>query len=290
MSDATTKITPGTVSKILWHFTGGPTWNIKENRQNKAAKPAKDAYKSMVSILESKELRIGSYSEVVKIRLKKLNRKTTSVRSERRFIDKIVEIKSNKVCCLADIPLIHLGYHSYRYGKFAIGFHRDSAIKNNFNPVLYSVDSSKVVKNLYRSFYNLRNSEFADFKSSYNVIDLVLSEIALDNTVEIDDKLSDLQYEIDQVEDYISKAFKNISQFLSFVKTFDKSEFGSIYTEREWRSTEPFSFDYNDVAMVVLPKKIDVNKYYEKFLENEISRMGISKYIPIVPWEDLVEH
>jgi hypothetical protein len=30
---------PGTVSKILWHFTGGPRWNEVEKRQEATPKP-----------------------------------------------------------------------------------------------------------------------------------------------------------------------------------------------------------------------------------------------------------
>ena len=35
--------TPGTVSKILWHFTGGPRWNSELNRQEQEPKPAEEA-------------------------------------------------------------------------------------------------------------------------------------------------------------------------------------------------------------------------------------------------------
>jgi hypothetical protein len=28
---ATMQLTPGTVSRILWHFTGGPAWNSEKN-------------------------------------------------------------------------------------------------------------------------------------------------------------------------------------------------------------------------------------------------------------------
>ena len=107
---------------------------------------------------------------------------------------------------------------------------------------------------------------------------------------DIEDKVWDIEFEIDVTEEYINNALDSIGHFLAFVKTFDESEFGTIYTEREWRSTEAFSFSYKDIAMVVLPKKVGANIYYEKFLDEEISRIGVPKEIPVVPWEDLVEH
>ena len=89
MSDPDTIITPGTVSKILWHFTGGPTWNMDKNKQNISPKPAKDAYQCMISIIESKELRTGNYSEVVKVRVKRRARRT----NKRQTIKKLVTIQ-----------------------------------------------------------------------------------------------------------------------------------------------------------------------------------------------------
>ncbi len=63
---------PGTVSKILWHFTGGPRWNEAEKRQEAAPKPVDDAYAALVGILSSRTLNLGSYQEVVSIAVSKL--------------------------------------------------------------------------------------------------------------------------------------------------------------------------------------------------------------------------
>jgi hypothetical protein len=98
---------PGTVSKILWHFAGGPTWNAKENRQNKHPKSARAAYAALVSILQSRELRIGQFKEVVKVRVpyvRKHDPKTDTFKYEKNVL---VEEMSVPVCCLADIPVAH---------------------------------------------------------------------------------------------------------------------------------------------------------------------------------------
>ena len=34
---------------------------------------------------------------------------------------------------------MHLGYHAERYGKIAIGFHRDAVIRHGFSPVFYQL-------------------------------------------------------------------------------------------------------------------------------------------------------
>lgn len=58
---------PGTVSKILWHFTGGPIWNEALNKQAEDPKPMELANEILLKILDSKQLRISNYSEVVKV-------------------------------------------------------------------------------------------------------------------------------------------------------------------------------------------------------------------------------
>src|SRR5258706_15155704 len=83
-------ISPGTVSKILWHFTGGPGWNVRANRQNSSPKPAAQAYKNLKSILKSKALHLGGYKEVVKV-----------VLPEHRKIDP----KTRKVQILRNVPV-----------------------------------------------------------------------------------------------------------------------------------------------------------------------------------------
>jgi Putative abortive phage resistance protein AbiGi, antitoxin len=122
---------PGTVSKILWHFTGGPKWNSAKNRQGKLPRPASEAYTALLSILKSKQLRLGQYQEVVKVEVpeqKKLKPKANQppASPSTKPATRIVEVKSARVCCIADIPVAHLSYQAKRYGKIAIGFHRRS--------------------------------------------------------------------------------------------------------------------------------------------------------------------
>jgi hypothetical protein len=127
---------PGTVSKILWHFTGGPAWNERDDRQERKRKPPESAYDALVGILRTREVRLGRYSEVVKVRVptRTYDRKTNKFRAR----NILKTLRSAPVCCLADIPIAHLSYHAQRYGKFAIGFHRTSVIRHGFNPVLYT--------------------------------------------------------------------------------------------------------------------------------------------------------
>src|SRR5438876_11630657 len=101
---------PGTVSKILWHFTGGPRWDSVKNRQASSPKPVEDAYEALVAILKSKELHLGEYREVVRVRVPKLRqhkaRKTQETKKPTEYT--IVALTSSQVCCIADIPIAHL--------------------------------------------------------------------------------------------------------------------------------------------------------------------------------------
>jgi hypothetical protein len=76
---------------------------------------------------------------------------------------------------------------------------------------------------------------------------------------------------------------------LAFFKTFERKDFSTIYCEREWRSTKAFSFALDDVAMIVLPRWPGGASYLDQFLDMA-RKLKLPRSIPIVPWEDLVEH
>ena len=58
---------PGTISKILWHFTGGPKWNVEAKCQESDPKPLYEAYAALHAILETRELHVGSFREIVRV-------------------------------------------------------------------------------------------------------------------------------------------------------------------------------------------------------------------------------
>jgi hypothetical protein len=138
----TTPGTPGTVSKILWHFTGGPEWNDVEKRQEDIPKDVEKAYQALTSIIKSKKIYLGAKKEILKGIAREIERIDPITGVVSRTVDEPFHILSAPVCCLADIPIPHLEYHASRYGKIAIGFRRESAIAHDFNPVLYALETS----------------------------------------------------------------------------------------------------------------------------------------------------
>jgi hypothetical protein len=277
---------PGTVSKILWHFTGGPRWDSKLNKQEPHPKPAHEAYNALISILKDRELRIGGYKEVIKVKVPviRIHDEETDTWSEE--IGATRQLISVPVCCVADIPIIHLGYHADRYGKFAIGFHRASAIRHGFNPVFYQLHHSKVLLSIYAGITYLgdANDDIAEDRMD-DVLYLLkhLDEDADKNkTARLADSLNTL-----------SKSVKSSAQalrrFLAFVKTFDEAEFSTIYTEREWRSIRAFKFEYDDISMIAVPRSKGDGDYFERFVE-EARSIPIPPTVSIVAWDDLVEH
>jgi hypothetical protein len=286
-------LSPGTVSKILWHFTGGPTWNTKTKRQSKSPKPAAKAYKNLKSILRTKELRLGTYKEVVRVILpehKKFNPETKKVEVKKNVP---VHIESSSICCLSDIPAAHLRYHAYRYGKFAVGFHRNAIIRAGFNPVFYTLQDTPIVRSIYEGFSSL---EFADpyvIRDAASSIESQVSDVEVDNDyidIDVSNEVYEIEYEVHSLETYISNARQSLEDFVAFVKTFDRSQFSTIYCEREWRSTRQYNFDINDVAMIVLPKAVGEIQYFKNFVEKVAPKLKLPRRIPIVPWDDLVEH
>jgi hypothetical protein len=145
---------PGTVSKILWHFTGSPRWKAEEKCQEVVPKPAGEAFDALSAILQTKELRLGSYREVVSVKVP-ISRRDPVTNKRLPSSYAIVYRESAPVCCVADIPIAHLSYHASRYGTIAIGFHRDAVVNAGFNPVFYTLQHSQVLTSLHLGFGEL---------------------------------------------------------------------------------------------------------------------------------------
>ena len=291
---------PGTVSKILWHFTGGPRWNTSKNRQEKRRKPEGEAYKALLSILRTKELKLGDYREVVRVRLPKLGPRNEKTGRFRIVKYEIANLQSSPVCCLSDIPIAHLSYQAKRYGRIAIGFHRDAVVRHGFNPVFYTLSHTRVLRSIYECL-----EELVDVDSSADSIDWSASEIESetatvecehDHPVEVDigsevsSEVSNIQSSAGDIAVTVLSAQENLKKFLAFVKSFGANEFSTIYCEREWRSTQPFSFSEHDVAMIVLPKRNTGRSYFDDFTSRKARTLALRRSIPVVPWEDLIEH
>ena len=292
MANTSNGLPPGTVSKILWHFTGGPRWNPKKKAQNFNPKPSLQAFEALRGILTARQLRVGSYRELVKVKV------ATRVRhpGSKKWLkgpEKIVERESAPICCVADIPVAHLSYHAGRYGKIAIGFHRDAPVRARFNPVFYTLQNSPAMKALHRSIRALEDINEDALDSAAR--DIVWSELENlecehEHPVELPPLLShDIARAFSEAIGPVETANERIKSFLAFVKTFDEKEFSTIYCEREWRSTSDFSFTLEDIAMIVLPKTGEA-PLFKRFIEEVVPEIDLPRSVPVVPWEDLIEH
>jgi Putative abortive phage resistance protein AbiGi, antitoxin len=284
---------PGTVSKILWHFAGGPRWNNEMNRQEDKPKPIEEAYAALIGILKSRELRIGQYKEVVNVIVPHLRIRDPETDKMVMHYNVMKTLISAPVCCLADIPIMHLNYHADRYGKIAIGFHRDVTIRAGFGPVFYQRHNSAVLQAIYYGFAELDEASTLDLEYEANNLGDEIDQLECEDGHKIDGDGSsmvfDLASEANVMESAVKAASESFDKFLAFVKTFEPNEFGTIYCEREWRSIQPFKFDYSDVSMIVLPRNTYIGDHYDNFVE-EARRLQIPLNISIVAWDDLVEH
>ena len=75
---------------------------------------------------------------------------------------------------------------------------------------------------------------------------------------------------------------------LAYVKTFHDSEFATIFAEREWRSVNPFNFQFDDVSMIVLPRNPGNGDHFKRFVK-EAETIGLPKTVSVLAWDDLVE-
>ena len=277
---------PGTVSKILWHFTGGPIWDSSSNKQLRELKPAISGYEALQSILRSQELRVGKYYEVVNVIVPKKRKYNLQTKKFEILLNQPVQVKSSPVCCVADIPLQHISYHANRYGKIAIGFRRESIVKAGFNPVMYTLESTALLNAIYFGYSAVDDADPSDAKNELDSFEDKINEILDNNEVGEDVDSFGVSSALDYIDDAQKKIAKSYAYFLAYIKTFDSSEFDSIYCEREWRSTSSFNFSIDDIAMIVLPRSQDGFDFYDDFL----SKTELPRKITVAAWEDLIEH
>ena len=277
---------PGTVSKILWHFTGGPQWDTKNQCQLEELKPPKEAYKNLCSILKSHTLKVGNYHENINTYIDILPNLPTVTEEMKKYLivnQTPTTIKTNPVCCVADIPLKYLNHHSERYGKFGVGFSRDS-LKQKFNPVFYTLNSEIISGYLIKAFKNI-DTNIKNLEAFIKIKDKYIQEIGEnDNSSdleEFDKFLSKFNYHMKNSSDSILEYF---SYFASFFKTIE--DYNEIYYEREWRSLYNYEFSDNDIECIIIPSEGD---FYNNFLEKEIDGLSLPNSISIIPWEDISE-
>ncbi|AXI01732.1 hypothetical protein HYN46_01795 [Aquirhabdus parva] len=277
---------PGTVSKILWHFTGGPQWDIQINKQLAQLKPAASAYEALKSIVSSGELRVGNYREVVKVIIPQKRRFNTSSKEVEHLVNFPVVVESSPVCCVADIPLQHLAYHANRYGKIAIGFHREAIVRAGFNPVMYTLEDTALLNSIYQGYSAIDEIDPFEAQSELDSFESEVEDILITN--EIDEKADSFSVSaaLENLGDGRDQIGKSYADFLAYIKTFNENEFDTIYCEREWRSTSTFKFSIEDIAIIILPKGGDDFDFYHHFLEG----MHLPRSVTVAAWEDLIEH
>lgn len=283
---------PGTVSKIHWHFTGGPVWDENNNKQSSTIKTNKEAYNILKQILESKKIKKSKFNEIfntivpIDITIDKVA-KLDEIRQSGIKIKENVHksITTEQVCCVADIPIQHLHYHANRYGKCAIGFYREKTIEQGFQPVIYSLIGNKLNTTLY-SIYDQINylNQYFEIITELSSYLQELENKASDNRSKRNKEIaSSIKYYNDLLirnqQDILAQQVK----VLSSVKTFTSSEFDSIYTEREWRLMSDYNFSFEDVSMIILPKEDGI---YTKGIEE----LKLPRTIPIIPWEEVIEN
>lgn len=280
---------PKTHSRILWHFTGGPIWDNERSIQTKTPKPESAAYDALKLILKSRKLKLGGYHELLKILV---DNESFYDHQKKKIINRtnqIKELKTSPVCCVSDIPLSELHFHSKRYGRIAIGFHREALVRSNFNPVFYTPIESQVVRNFYSA---QRTISLMDSSAIEWEIENLMSEI--ENQTEC--RLGELALEVDgsgiaaEAEMMVSSANDAcgcLEDSLAFVKTYQRSDFEKIYAEREWRSTSEFFFETKDVAMVLIPSSGSVD-YFDKMTRQDLQKLNMPRSVSIVRWEDVV--
>ncbi len=214
-------------SEVLWHFVS-------------REKSDDDSYQILLSILKT-GLKVGPQNEEFKF----YNPETK----------KVEMLYGYHVTCLADIPLKDLHIHAERYGSFAVGFHKASAILNGFNPVLY---------------FNQYSSIFHKFMELIEEIDEGAKRFP--ESYEKYDRLRNLLGSIAKSGDLMAAPQADAK--------LDHLQTNNFYYEREWRSLGDWDFKSEDVALILLPE----NKIKSFITDRQNSGLKVSETTPVLPF------
>jgi len=275
---------PGTVSRILWHFTGGHSQDGFTGTRSDKRKSLEEAFRLVKLVLESKELKVSKISEVYWM----LNPGGLTYKEyHSKYLGYEISEDSYQefpVCCLSDIPVQHLKYQASRYGECAIGFYRESAILHGFSPVFYITEDSEVLNSIMSGLSDTLNNQLEQGLDLFSyVIPDPDTMYGKDAWQEAEEEKEEIQNNIAAISEVIKQVRLSMKRFVSFIKIFGTDEFNTIYAEREWRSLNAFSFNENDIAMIIVPKK---NGCYHDLVNSGL----VSKETPVIPWEDLLEY
>lgn len=214
-------------SEVLWHFVS-------------REKSDEDSYQILLSVLRT-GLKVGPQKEQFKV----FNQKTKKVEA----------LDGYPVTCLADIPLKDLHIHAERYGSFAIGFHKASAILNGFNPVLYV--------NQYSSVFH----KFMEFVEE------------IDQDIE---KSPEIYKKYDRLRNLLGSIAKSGDLMMSpqADPKLDHLQMNNFYYEREWRSLASWEFKSDDVALILLPE----GKLSDFVSDRKNCELKVSETTPVLPF------
>lgn len=143
--------------------------------------------------------------------------------------------------------------------------------------MMYTLENTDLLNRIYHGYISLDDIHPDGTKSETKSIQNEIGEIF---------ETTCLDMQLMWIEEAQMKIVESYETFLANIKTFNSREFDTIYCEREWRTTENFKFDINDIAIIILPNKEEGIACYDGFLR-EIS---LPRTVTVARWEDLVEH
>jgi hypothetical protein len=144
--------------------------------------------------------------------------------------------------CFCDIPLSNILNHTNVYGKYALGFSKEWALKNSINPVAY---------------YNKESKFVGSIKESYNHNIKLINKL---DQAKLDESFSNLA----GIKIEFEKAFENFKPVKGRMWRNNKWNYGrNFYNEREWRYISNVNFGNS--------------KYKSWYLEPDLENLNIDE-------------
>lgn len=213
-------------SQVYWHFTGSPEgidWS-------KISAP--------IDIIRKGSIKSDERATDIAVAI--LNDKKLKASAEEMIAS---NLKSDKFCCVTDVPIKDLQYHGQYYGRVAIGF-RGQPIHSKFLPVVY-IPKDRLPE--------LKNIIEPDEKLMKIALELLSSTGGwAQKQGETLWYQAQKQKKTQTIAD--PKQYNDLFRNLIKITEFSPEQGGSFYAEREWRHFGDFEFGPNDVEAVLAPE------------------------------------
>lgn len=158
--------------------------------------------------------------------------------------------------CLCDLPLSEFASNNWTYGEYAIGFTREWAIKNGFNPVCYYHHQSKFMQEMYSLISDTKN------KALYGTQNIATYLLSYFKPIEGQLVTSKREYHnyrfYDEREYRLVPYFTQLKGYQHILTMEEYASYKEMHNGKSLIEDVSIAFEYSDINYIVVRSSTNV--------------------------------